>query len=69
MSDLREAIARGVRDQLLQLDLGCGEDVNIHDAIAHLRGDADMGHAVELIEDVSAWIADAIIALSTHAGS
>jgi hypothetical protein len=67
-AEQREAVERIVRDQLLQLDLGCGENVNIHDAIAHLRGDADVGHAVELIEDVAAWIADAIPALQTRAG-
>jgi hypothetical protein len=64
-----ERIAKIVRDQLLQLDIGCGEDCNIHDAIAHLRGDADVGDAVVLIADVSAWIADAILALLPDAAA
>jgi hypothetical protein len=62
-------IAKIVRDQLLQLDIGCGEDCNMHDAIAHLRGDADVGDAVILIADVSAWIADAILALLPDAAA
>ena len=59
----REEIAKIIRDQLLTLDLGCGEDVNIHDALAAFRNDHDVGNAKELISEVSMWAADAILAL------
>lgn len=57
-----EEVARIFRNQLLQLDLECGESVNIHDAIAKLRGDADVGAAIVLVAEVATWAANALLA-------